>query len=176
MRDLPIPIRDFILSLTDDMLSPAYLLVTEDGLLIESGGDLESYGLNELAKNLDVSDHIPFLVGVLPLGPNSLFLPHVQTKPGVFANVYLFTREEGTWILLLDTTLETAGRQSMQQKLYDSRLQVKDLEREGDALYKANAFLEQLVSERTAELAQTVRQLRKQIAELEGARKTPPEK
>ncbi|MGH9425635.1 MAG: hypothetical protein ACRD2L_04920 [Terriglobia bacterium] len=177
MRDLPLPIRDFILSLTDDMLSPAYLLVTENGRLIEWGGDLESYGVRELEKNLDVSDHILFLVGVLPLGGKSLFLPRVQTKPGVFAfaDVYLFSREQGTWILLLDSTAETARRYTMQQELYDSRLQVTDLERDGDALYKANAVLEQLVSERTAELSQTVLQLRQQIAEIERARKIPQE-
>ena len=171
MRDLPLPIRDFILALTDDMLSPAYLLVTEDGRLIEWGGELESYGIEELRENLDVSEHIPFLIGVLPLGANSLFLPHVQTKPDVFADVYLFSREQGTWVLLLDSTAQAAQRQSMQQKLYDSRLQVTELEREGDALYKANAVLEQLVRERTADLSRTILQLRQQLTEIEQARK-----
>ena len=178
MRNLPLPISDFILSLTDDMLSPAYMLVTENGRLIEWGGDLESYGVKDLEKNLVVSEHIPFLVGVLPIGINSLFLPHVQTKPDVFAfaDVYLFNREQGTWILFLDSTSETAQRHTMQQKLYDSKLQVTNLEREGEALYEANAVLEQLVSERTAELSQTVLQLRQQIAEIQRARKAGQEK
>jgi hypothetical protein len=171
MQDLPVPIRDFILSLTEDMLSPAYLQVTENGKLIEWGGDLESYGLPELQKNLDVGEHIPFLVGALPLGSDSIFLPHVQTAPGVFADVYLFSREQGTWILLLDSTSETTKKQTMQQKLYDSRLHAADLEREGDALYKANVVLEQLVSERTAELSDTILKLKQQIAEIERARK-----
>jgi hypothetical protein len=172
MRDLPPPIRDFILALTDDMLSPGYLLVTESGQLIEWGGDLESYGIKDLEKNLDVGNHIPFLVGVLPLGTDSIFLPHVQTNPEVFADVYVFSREQGTWILLLDSTAETARRQIMQQKFYDSRLQVTDLEREGDALSKANAVLEQLVSERTAELSRTILQLKQQLTEIERARKS----
>jgi hypothetical protein len=171
MRDLPVPIRDFILTLTDDMLSPAYLLVTEDGRLIQWGGELESYGIEELRENLDVSEHIPFLIGVLPLGANSIFLPHVQTKPDVFADVYLFSREQGTWVLLLDSTAQAGQRQNMQQKLYDSRLQVTELEREGDALYKANAVLEQLVRERTADLSRTILQLRQQLTEIEQARK-----
>jgi hypothetical protein len=50
------------------------------------------------------------------------------------ADIYLFTREQGIWVLLLDSTAERALRQSMQQKLYDSRLLVSDLERDGDAL------------------------------------------
>ncbi|MCM3903739.1 MAG: hypothetical protein ND866_18720 [Pyrinomonadaceae bacterium] len=166
MRYLPLPIRDFILSLTDDMLSPAYLLVTENGLLIEWGGELESYGFKDLKDNLDVSERIPFLVGVLPLESDSVFLPHVLTKPDVFADVYIFGREQGTWILLLDSTVATARQQHMQQKLFNSRLEVTDLVREGDSLYKANAVLEQLVSERTAELSQTILQLKQQIAEI----------
>ena len=35
MTILPLPIREFILSLADDTLSPAYLLVTGSGQLIE---------------------------------------------------------------------------------------------------------------------------------------------
>jgi hypothetical protein len=176
MRYLPLPIRDFILSLTDEMLSPAYLLVTEKGRLIEWGGDLESYGLKDLESGLNVSDHVSFLVGVLPVESNSLFLPHVQTTPTVFADVYVFSREQGTWILMLDSTVETDRKQRMQQKLYDSRLQVASLAREGDALYEANAVLEQLVSERTAELSQTIMQLRQQISEIERSRKARQEK
>jgi hypothetical protein len=175
MQDLPVPIRDFILTLTEDMLSPAYLLVTENGYLIEWGGDLESYGIPELEKNLDVSERIPFLVGALPLGADSIFLPHVQTTPGIFADVYLFSREQGIWILLLDSTAETTRKQTMQQKLYDSRLHATDLEREGDALYKANVVLEQLVSERTAELSQTILKLKQQLSELERVRKVRQE-
>jgi len=175
MSTLPIPIRDFILSLADDTLSPAYLLVTGSGQLVERGGELESYGLKDLATGQDVSESVPFLLGVLPLAGKSLFLPHVQTKPGTFADVYVFSREQGTWILLLDSTVETARQQTMQQRLYNSRLEVNDLEREGNALYKANAVLEQLVSERTAELSQTILQLRQQIAETKRVRKASQE-
>jgi hypothetical protein len=71
--------------------------------------------------------------------------------------------------------VEAARQQTMQQRLYNSRLQVDDLEREGNALYKANSVLEQLVSERTAELSQTILQLRQQIAETKRARKASQE-
>jgi hypothetical protein len=171
MNDLPIPIRDFILSLTDDMLSPAYLLVTEDGQLIVFGGDLNSYGLNGLTQGVNVTDIVPFLFSVLPIEGKSLYLPNVQTKAGVFANVYVFTREQGTWVLLLDATVETSRKQKMQQRLYDSRLQVSELERESTSLHEANAVLERLVSERTADLSQTILQLRQQLDKIERARK-----
>jgi hypothetical protein len=165
MSNLPTPIRDFILALTDENLCPAFLLLSDNGELLEWGGDLQSYGVTDLQRNINAADHIPFLIGLLPLDSNSVFLPNVQTTEDVFANVYLFEREQGTWVLLLDATADIARRRPLQQRLYDSRLQVSDLQREGDALYKANAVLEELVRERTAELTRTVLRLQQELAE-----------
>ena len=168
--DLPQPIRDFILALTDDTLSPAYFLVNETKLA-EWGGDFTSYGITGLEKGLEVTEHIPFLTGVLPLGESSVFLPRVQTKDGVFADIYIFGRQYGTWVLLLDATAETAQRYVMQQKLNNSRLQVSDLRKESTALLEANVVLEELVRERTADLMQTILQLKQQLGENQRTRK-----
>src|SRR4030095_3589936 len=165
MSALPTPIRDFIIALTDENLCPAYLLLTKNGEWLEWGGDLQAYGIKDLQRNMNAAEGITFLVGLLPLDSNSVFLPHVQTTANVFANVYLFEREQGTWVLLLDATADIARRQPLQQRLYDSRIQVSDLQREGDALYKANAVLEELVRERTSELTQTVLRLQQELAE-----------
>src|SRR5438034_6509846 len=165
MSSLPSAIRDFILALTDETLSPAFLLLTDNGELVEWGGDLDAYGIKDLRREVDVTEHVSFLMGLLPLGSDSVFLPHIQTTADVFADVYLFKRDQGTWVLFLDATTDTAKRLHMQQKLYDSRLQVSDLEREGEALYKANAFLEELVRERTADLTTTILRLQQELTE-----------
>lgn len=167
--DLPQPIRDFILALTEDTLSPAYMLVN-DTKLAEWGGDIADYGIAGLQKGLDVAEHVAFLTGVLPLGESSLFLPRVQTKEGVFADVYIFGREYGTWVLLLDATADTARRLTMQQQLYDSRLETSDLRKEEKALLNANLVLEDMVRQRTSDLMQTILQLKQQIAENERGR------
>ena len=88
----------------------------------------------------------------------------MQTTTDVYADVYLFTRDEGTWILLLDATSDSVRRQTMQQKLYDARLQAVEFANESDTLLRANLSLEQLVRERTAELAQTVLRLQQELA------------
>lgn len=165
MADLPAPIRDFIYALTEDTLAPAYLLVTDEDRLSDWGGDLESYGITGLEKNMQVADHLAFLAGVLPLDAGSVFLPHVQTEAGVFADVYLFSRDQGTWVLLLDATAEVKKQQATQQRTYDSSLQVTELEREGEALYEVKSHLEQRVSEQTAELSLTVVRLQQELAE-----------
>jgi len=175
MSNLPAPIREFILALTDETLSPAFLLLTQDGTLVDWGGDLDAYGIRNLKLNADVDEQVSFLIGLLPLGSDSVFLPHIQTTGKVFADVYLFKRDQGTWVLLLDATADTAKRLQLQQKLYDSRLQVSDLEREGEALYKANAVLEELVRERTADLTETILRLQQELKEHKPADKREAE-
>jgi hypothetical protein len=165
MDNLPVPIREFIDALTDDTLAPAYLLVTDQDGLSDWGGALESYGITGLEKNMQVGDHLDFLAGVLPLGASSVFLPHVQTEASVFADIYLFRRDQGTWVLLLDATAEVKIRQGMQQRTYDLSLQASELAREGEALYEVNSVLEQRVRERTAELGEMILQLRRELAE-----------
>jgi PAS domain S-box-containing protein len=114
---------------------------------------------------MQVGDHLAFLAGVLPLDAGSVFLPHVQTQDGVFADVYLFRRDQGTWVLLLDATAAVKKQQGTQQRTYDTSLQVTELEREGEALTEVNVLLEQRVSDQTAELSMTVVRLQQELAE-----------
>ena len=141
MSEFPAPVRDFMLALTEDRRSPAYMLVTDEGGLSEWGGDLASYDITGLEKGVDVGDHVPFLQGMLPLETHNVFLPYIQTEAGQYADVYLFSRDEGTWILLLDATGDATKRQTLQQKAGNLNLQVAELEREGEALYKRRTFL-----------------------------------
>lgn len=165
MSELPIPIRDFILDLTEDMRSPAYMLVGSENQLRAWGGDWETHDVSGLDERLDVSEHVPFLQGLLPLETNNLFLPYVQTREGQYADIYLFQRKEGTWVLLLDATADAAKRQRMQQKANVLSIQVTELEREGEQLYEAQGFLEQKVRERTEELGAANLQLKRELQE-----------
>ncbi|MGH9929434.1 MAG: PAS domain S-box protein [Pyrinomonadaceae bacterium] len=169
MSDLPVPIRDFIEALTEDTLSPAYLFVKDGAGLSEWGGDLSSYGILGLEKHMDVSEHIPYLSGLLPLETGNLSLPRVQTRTGVFADIYLFRRDEGVWFLLLDVTSEARRRRRLQQRANEASLEATDLKQEGEALARVNSLLEERVRERTAQLSQTVLQLEHELAEKERA-------
>lgn len=165
MAELPQAIRDFIMELTEDHRSPAYLLVNAEGNLLEWGGDLSAYDINGLESGINVGEHVPLLQGLLPLESHNVFLPHVSTGAGLSADVYLFNRREGTWVLLLDSTADANKRQRMQQKANDLSLQVTDLEREEEALYQAQTILEAKVRERTFDLANTNLQLQNELAE-----------
>jgi len=165
MADLPGPIREFIDALTDELLAPAFMLVSDDGGLIDWGGALSSYEIGGMEENMQVGDHVPFLMGLLPLDSGSVFLPKVQTAPQVFADVYLFRRHEVTWILLLDATDDVKKRQALQQRTYDISLRATELEHESRTLYDANSRLAERVKEQTSELSQTVVRLQQELAE-----------
>lgn len=165
MSELPTPIRDFILELTEDMRSPAYMLVNNENQLMAWGGDWGAHDVSGLDERLDVSEHIPFLQGMLPLETHNVFLPYVQTREGQYADIYLFQRKEGAWVLVLDATADATKRQRMQQKASNLSLQVADLEREGEQLYEAQSILEEKVRERTQELGEMNLQLKRELVE-----------
>jgi len=165
MTELPKPISEFILELTEDVRSPAYMLISDTNKISEWGGDWAAYYITGLQKDSEASEQILFLQGMLPLETQNLFLPNVQTGSEQYADVYLFKRPEGTWLLLLDATSETNKRQRWQQKSNDLSLQMVELQREEEALHETQSILEQRVRERTAELAGVNAQLRKELNE-----------
>jgi PAS domain S-box-containing protein len=165
MSELPAPIRNFILELTEDMRSPAYMLINDENQLLAWGGEWGAHDVSGLDERIDVSEHVPFLQGMLPLETHNVFLPYVQTREGQYADIYLFKRKEGTWALLLDATADATKRQRMQQKASNLSLQVASLEREGEHLYEAQSILEEKVRERTIELGEANLQLRRELQE-----------
>ncbi|MCA1557872.1 MAG: hypothetical protein LC731_04955, partial [Acidobacteria bacterium] len=84
MSELPTPIRDFILELTEDMRSPAYMLVNDSNELMAWGGDWGAHEVSGLDERINVDEHVPFLQGMLPLETHNVFLPYVQTSEGQY--------------------------------------------------------------------------------------------
>jgi PAS domain S-box-containing protein len=169
--ELPPPIREFIDVLNEETLAPGYLLVNDHGDLLEWGGDLDAYNVTGLQAGLNAGEHILFLSGVFPLEGQNMTLPRVQTRPGIFADIFIFRREAVIWILLLDATAEARRRSRLQQKAYDSSLHAADLERESEVLARVNSLLETRVKQRTLQLQQVVQQLERELAEKEQAEK-----
>lgn len=169
--ELPQPIREFIDELNEETLAPAYLLVDDAGSLLEFGGDLSAYGITGLQTGLNAGEQVAFLNGLLPLEGKNMSLPRVQMRLGVAADIYLFHREAGVWILLMDASAEVRRRARLQQKTYDSQLQTADLEREAEVLARVNNLLEERVKKRTIQLQHTVQQLERELDEKERAEK-----
>jgi hypothetical protein len=150
MTQLPTPIRHFILALTCEIRSPAYLLLGEDDRLVEWGGELSLYNLSKLKKNIKVSQRLSFLAELLPIDANDIFLPAIRMEKRVYADVYIFHDEHGTWVLLLDSSASSAKLQRTQQRIFNLSLQLIKMKKEQAILAKANGLLEQRIKEPSA--------------------------
>jgi signal transduction histidine kinase len=116
MIPLPKAIADYLNRLAAEQRAPAYLLVDEAGQLIEGGGHLGAYGLADLHAGEPVGARAFFLEGLFPLAGTELLLPCVQTSSDRVADLHLFTRDEGDYVLLLDATAQERQQRLMQQK------------------------------------------------------------
>jgi hypothetical protein len=165
MLNLPTPINDFMLKLTSDTRSPAYLLVQDDGSLSEWGGNLAVYGIHDLLKEMPAKEQVYFLEGMLPLETSPTFLPYMKTDSGLYADIYLMRGDAGTWVLFLDATFDARKRKAIQQKANDLSLYVVEQQREGEVLQQAKDELEELVERRTNALAKANFKLKLELDE-----------
>lgn len=122
MLDLPIPILNYLHTLTIENRSLAYLLVEKTGRLSNWGGKLTAYGITNLQKGQYVALQILFLEGLLPADDAPIFLPCIKTGDGRSADIHIFPGDEGDWVLLLDATLEEIQRGLIQQQGNDLSL------------------------------------------------------
>src|SRR4030095_8559106 len=80
------------------------------------------YGMTGLQKGLRFREQVIFLEGLFPLQDPPLLLPCVETGSGLFADIHIFSGEDGNWVLLLDATLEELQRRLFHQKANDLSL------------------------------------------------------
>jgi phosphoserine phosphatase RsbU/P len=122
MLDLPDRISEWLLLLVKSQRSIAHLLINNELVLIQAGGELEYYGLADLKHRDSASDQLPFLEGLLPLAETPFLLESVGMPGGSVADVHLFADQDKTWVVLLDVTVEHDYARKMQQKAYDMTL------------------------------------------------------
>src|SRR3984885_15037755 len=122
MPDIPDRISEWLLLLVKSQRSIAHLLINNELVLIQAGGELEHYGLGHLEHGDSASDQLPFLEGLLPLAETPFLLESVGMPGGSVADVHLFADEDRTWIVLLDVTVEHDHARKIQQKAYDMTL------------------------------------------------------
>jgi phosphoserine phosphatase RsbU/P len=122
MLDIPDRISEWLLLLVKSQRSIAHLLINNELVLIQAGGELEYYGLGDLEHGDSASDQLPFLEGLLPLAETPFLLESVGMPGGSVADVHLFADEDRTWVVLLDVTAEHDHARKIQQKAYDMTL------------------------------------------------------
>lgn len=117
MSTLPEPLREHLEQLCVKSHSPAYFLVSRDGLVLKRGGEVDHYGLADVAPSRPVGEHLDVLHGLLPLEGQPLTLPFVQLPNHVYAEIHGVPSADGDWVILLDSGAEAERQQTVQQAM-----------------------------------------------------------
>jgi class 3 adenylate cyclase len=116
MLNFPRPVLDYIQKIIIEIHSPAYFFITKNGHLLAWGGSLETYKIINLEKGQKIETKLFFLQGILPLDDFPVFLQCIEIDKSIYADIHIFSGEEGDWILLLDATLNQVKQSVVQQK------------------------------------------------------------
>ena len=120
---IPPAIADYLIDIALKDRAAAYLQVTVEGCLVSSGGQLQRYGLQAIAKGDYIGKTFYHIEGFFPLERTEV-MQHVQLDSGSIVDVHLVLGEnqQPGWVLLLDTTTEAQRTQRLQQKSNDLSL------------------------------------------------------
>ncbi|MEM9483329.1 MAG: adenylate/guanylate cyclase domain-containing protein [Cyanobacteria bacterium P01_F01_bin.116] len=100
----------------------AYLHITPNGQLLDWGGELARYSLQNLKSGDPIENHLGFLTGFLPMAAPSEVLPKIHIETDLIVDVHLIKGTQESWVLLMDTTATLKQQQQLQQKGNDLSL------------------------------------------------------
>ncbi len=134
MAELPDPVVRYLRG----VLLPGLVFIRTDSLgrVLQVGGmdgALQTPGFEGLTEGSDVTESLDLLVGLLPVRGAPVVLPMIENAvPGMErATVHLVPAEDdGTWIVLVDSSAEATRRQTVQQRGNDEALLGAQLERQ----------------------------------------------
>lgn len=154
MQHLPESVFNYFWDLAKTNFNPAYLRVDHERRLAAWGGDLQAFGILTdganiigLEENEPITELLPYLEAEFPAAGESTVLPLIEIVAGRYADIHIFSDDNGYWILLLDQTDEAIQQQLLRQKANDlTLLQNKNLQLIGK-LELANKMLTDSVEE-----------------------------
>lgn len=139
MSSIPAQIEDYVRRSMFESRFPAYLAVLPDLQLAEYGGDLARYGIVGLRKGSDMADAVPILDGYFPLEGEPTVLRRVTLRPGVTADIHLFSADGMDWAVLIGASPDDDHIQVMQQAFNDRQRELDAVQRLSRALASATS-------------------------------------
>lgn len=115
MASVPAPVKDYLEQINIATRMPAFVLLREDGIVLEVGGELSYYGLTEPCGR-PLPEPWQFLMDFLPLEEESLDLPRLKIDGRDSIDLHLVRSEGGVFVVFLDARAQEASQRSLQQK------------------------------------------------------------
>ncbi|MDP6525739.1 MAG: sigma 54-interacting transcriptional regulator [Kiritimatiellia bacterium] len=122
MIKLPESLRVHLEHICIESRTPAFILVSRSGVLLDWGGPCGEYGFMSLEKDVPISDQAEVLEGLLPLGGIAVSLPHVNLAGDTSADIHCFPGDEGDWVVFLESTGTAEEQRAFQQNMNELAL------------------------------------------------------
>ena len=130
----PALVNDKILQLSLQTNSFAYLLIDNQGVLIDIGGEMLNMNLPNWRAGESLLEKALFLTGLVPMSRNYEYLPAYQLGDSAIFDVHFFNRDDQIWVILVDLSSqkkwETLARQNanelrlLKQKIAESNPEI----------------------------------------------------
>jgi hypothetical protein len=122
---LPKEVEDFLSITLIEKRVPAFLHISIDGHLLESGGNTPLYGVASLDRSVQVEVQLGYLAGLLIAGIAATSMRFVTVAEGVIADVHVFSNERGIWVVYLDARDESKNILKIQQQANELKAQLE---------------------------------------------------
>ncbi|MEM6998218.1 MAG: hybrid sensor histidine kinase/response regulator [Pseudomonadota bacterium] len=167
MADSPFSVYRLLRQHILSAAKPAYLVTSEDFNLISASGELDFYGLNNIAKDEACDSYLHFLVGYDASEP--LELRFYQFSEEVIAHVVLLPHEGNLIILFMDASAAYHQEVENQQKTNDLLI----LAERQDSLVKELVSARDTLANKQEELIEANKAKAKFIANMSDEIKSP---
>lgn len=163
MLALPDPVAKFLYSSQIARRSPAYLLLDGSGNLLDWGGDLHRYGIENLFRGELIQSQIGLLNGMVPIDKGIHSTLQFVRFGSATADLHLFSSSEGTWVVFLDVSLEAEQVRAIQQKRYELQLASETRASDSAIEESSSGELNSLIETRSAELQKVLADMEKAV-------------
>ena len=173
MPAIPSSVVKYVRTLWMSEMVITYLVVDLDGNLQEWGGHPRYYGLTNLIAGQPVTEQIFFLEGLLPASHTEIL--QFVNMGGSTAHVHILPCHHGTWILLLDATVEHERQQQIQQQVnelsllnYRQTQLLNQIEEARQGLVEEKQHLEEIIAVKSRLIASLSHELRTPLSSIIG--------
>lgn len=113
----PAPVSGYLNSLPEsgEQRPAAYIRVSTEGLVIDSGGVLEILDISKLETDIPIDEQLWQLSGLLPLVNGSIVIENTQVGNSGIVDLHIFIDSDDQWIVFLDNTVSAFKLQAEQQ-------------------------------------------------------------
>lgn len=115
-------IVDKVRQLALDADSFAYLLVSDDGVLLDQGGDLLTIDIPQWERGDNILDSALFLLGYLPMTGEYECIVNYQLGDDCVIDVHLFNDDDSVLVVLVDRTVKMMEEKNIRQQANELKL------------------------------------------------------